>query len=501
MRALGVEFKNLSTELGTKLLPIFTPMLTGLRDLVANIRTLSPEVITAGLVFGGLVVAAAPLLLIIGKIITLLPTLIAGFAAVKVAIIAMTGPIGLLVAAIAAAVIAIIANWDEIKAYFTSGGGSEMFTAIKELAQSVWDRLVYIFNGIKDFVKTVWGAIGGTVKDIWSDAVGTVGSLLEFFMDYIKTAANFWRDIVNLDFKSALESLKANFNVIFSFIGRIVTNVLSAAAGALAGFLDIIGLDKWSSSVQKFADKMAVAFVKPEKAIEKTTTAVKKQVVAVKEAVKELDKIDGVGGGIGSKMSSAGLDFGTLSTPIKGLTIPAPTFDLEAASKTLTDLGNFREAVATNFIELGNLAASGLGSFADAVGNALGSGNFDDLGSELISALGSLAQQFGGMLISFGLASKQLQLLITNPVAAIAAGVALVALGAAAKASASKMVSNATSGGNYSTGGTSSYQTATTLGTSDYRGQYKDDYTVNFKIGSNELVGVLEMANNRKNRL
>ena len=109
MRSLGVEFKNLSTELGTKLLPIFTPMLAGLRDLVANLRGLSPEVITAGLVFGGLVIAAAPLLLMIGKIITLLPIMTIGLNAVKGALASLLSPVGLIVIGITALTIGLVA--------------------------------------------------------------------------------------------------------------------------------------------------------------------------------------------------------------------------------------------------------------------------------------------------------------------------------------------------------------------------------------------------------
>ena len=33
------------------------------------------------------------------------------------------------------------------------------------------------------------------------------------------------------------------------------------------------------------------------------------------------------------------------------------------------------------------------------------------------------------------------------------------------------------------------------------RGAYRDDFKVEFKIGSNELVGVLDTANQRRNRL
>jgi hypothetical protein len=143
---------------------------------------------------------------------------------------------------------------------------------------------------------------------------------------------------------------------------------------------------------------------------------------------------------------------------------------------------------------------------AGSIGEALGSGNFQDLGKGLIDAMGKLAQQFGSLLIGMGTAALHLKTtLITQPWLAIAAGAALVALGAAASAAASKMVNNATSGGGYDrsySGGTSSYQQATpSYAPTEFRGPYQDNYTVEFKIGTNELVGVLDTAEQRRKRL
>ena len=117
----------------------------------------------------------------------------------------------------------------------------------------------------------------------------------------------------------------------------------------------------------------------------------------------------------------------------------------------------------------------------------------------MIGAMGNLAMQFGRMLVEMGVAALALQKLMFKPPLAIAAGAALIALGAAATAKANKMVENATGGG-----GSASYQTATpAYGPSEYRGPYRDEWAgnVTFKIGNNELVGVLEQANKRNNRI
>jgi hypothetical protein len=89
-----------------------------------------------------------------------------------------------------------------------------------------------------------------------------------------------------------------------------------------------------------------------------------------------------------------------------------------------------------------------------------------------------------------------------NPALAIAAGVALIALGSLFSAGARKLGASigGASGGGYSSA-PSLRNTGPSYGPSEYRGAYQDDFKVEFKIGTNELVGVLEQANRRNNRL
>ncbi|HZK24998.1 MAG TPA: hypothetical protein VFC74_06390 [Oscillospiraceae bacterium] len=111
MRAVAVEVKNLSTEIGEVLLPIITPIVAKIRDFVAALRELDPKVLEMGVKIAGVVAAIGPLLVMIGKVLQMLPL-------IKVAITALTGPVGLVVAAVAAAATLIIKYWDEIKTFF-----------------------------------------------------------------------------------------------------------------------------------------------------------------------------------------------------------------------------------------------------------------------------------------------------------------------------------------------------------------------------------------------
>jgi len=89
------------------------------------------------------------------------------------------------------------------------------------------------------------------------------------------------------------------------------------------------------------------------------------------------------------------------------------------------------QEVSQSWIDLGSLVSSGIADLADSLGQAIvGVGDF---GQAIIKSLASFAQQFGSMLIATGIGALAFQKF--SPIGMIAGGGALVALGAAVKAS------------------------------------------------------------------
>ena len=144
-------------------------------------------------------------------------------------------------------------------------------------------------------------------------------------------------------------------------------------------------------------------------------------------------------------------------------------------------------------IELGDVVTSAITEFASAIGEGLG-GDWSNLGVSLLKAVGNIAQQFGAFMISMGVAALQLETLIANPLTAIAAGAALVAMGAMIGGAAQSMIDSNISG---SAGG--GYSTSTY--SSPVYSERQGAYAVEFKIKKGDLAAVLEMDNNQKNRI
>lgn len=116
------------------------------------------------------------------------------------------------------------------------------------------------------------------------------------------------------------------------------------------------------------------------------------------------------------------------------------TENLVQAAKMITREGQL-------MIDASNRIRDGVGDAFAAIGERLGqilAGTAQGLrgfGKVLLAVLGGMMQAVGRALIAFGVAGDAIKRFITNPLAAIAAGVALIALGSALAASATSAVS------------------------------------------------------------
>src|SRR5690606_28217659 len=154
----------------------------------------------------------------------------------------LTGPIGLITAAIAGAVVLIIKNWDTIKEYFTTGEGAELFNTLKSIVLQIKDEIIGAWNILKTVTTRVWDAIGGDVKKAVESALSVVVTVLTTVVQTFENVAQVLHGIFTLDFKLALEGLKNLFSDIFNGISKIVLTSVSLIANNLATFFEWIGL-------------------------------------------------------------------------------------------------------------------------------------------------------------------------------------------------------------------------------------------------------------------
>lgn len=163
-----------------------------------------------------------------------------------------------------------------------------------------------------------------------------------------------------------------------------------------------------------------------------------------------------------------------------------------------------QDEIAANTIDLSSTlngawasSAEGLGVF---LGNLMaGKGSIQDFGSMVAGAFADLAITIGQQMIAFGATGIALKFLIKNPWLALAAGVALVAVGQAAKSRISASISG---GGGASSaasagGGNYNYDSRQSMGSTTMQ-NINLTVTGELKAKGSDLVTVLDTENQRK---
>ena len=263
------QLEDAAITLGQALIPALMDMLDALRPVIdmladgarwfANLDEGTQKVIVGIAAF---VAAVGPLLMVLGPIVSGIGSLVSGigalipvvtgataagggFAAVMTAI---TGPVGIAIAAIAglaAAAYLIIKNWEPIKGFFTklwddiSSYLSQVWRNISDAMTKAWnalmDKIRPILEGYKTFFSGVWDAI----KNIFAGALLLIIDLVTGdFKNLSKDAQAIWNNLkdafrriwdgIKQIFSGALDLLKSSWSAAWNTIKSTADSIWQA---------------------------------------------------------------------------------------------------------------------------------------------------------------------------------------------------------------------------------------------------------------------------------
>lgn len=217
MRAFQTEVKNLSTQIGTVLLPVITPLIKNLSELVKKFAGLNPEQQKAIIIIAGIVAAIGPLLTIIGSAIKIFSALKVIVTAVGAVIGAISTPvliaIGIITALIGVGVL-LYKNWDTVKAkaievwnsianFFTQtipNAFNNMVNLIKQLPQRIGDGLSSLGNSFRNAFSNAWNALTGQLSSwggrIWDWGRNIAQSFIDGFKNALSGIANAFKETI-----------------------------------------------------------------------------------------------------------------------------------------------------------------------------------------------------------------------------------------------------------------------------------------------------------------
>ncbi|WP_233507597.1 tape measure protein [Adhaeribacter pallidiroseus] len=504
-------------------------------DSITNAFTnLSPSVQKGILVFAGLAAAIGPIALAIGGVISILPTLAAGFAVI-------TGPIGLAVGAIAAGAYLIISNWESVTAYFKNSGLASVFS---ELGNAISGSINALVDYIKDFANSV--------KPIWEGVTTFLGSALGQGLKFAGTVLSSAFNVFTRVLQTFGAVFRGDWQAVFNGIGNITVSVFNGITKILTGFasgaIRIVGsiakalgtktlantFEGGAAAVEKFGKSLQLAYYGNEtlvksnesvaKSFEQVTKAAQQTFIRTPKVAKGKDpkKQDPGIKDLNYHLSTTGFnkaidDIEALNDKVgngKGYEVP---IKLSLPQNIAAEFGAFKANIAAQMTGVGDvvlettgLVQQALGDTFALIGETLGqaiSGNFQGIQSffkGFLNIVFDFAATLGKTLIGLGLATLSLKQLGINPVAAVIAGTALIALAGAAKSLLGKgpnFSGGGSSGGGGSATGSRPAYNSPASGSNYQAPQSATSSTQEFKIRGTDLVAVIKQTAFNKDRV
>lgn len=262
LKTIGAELVNTA---GPALADIFQRIGEAVKTVSEKWKGLSEGQKQTILTVAGIIAAVGPLLAILGKVITVIGSIMTMAPAISAAFAALSGPIGLAVAAIAGLIaigVALGKHWDEVVAWTKNLGQSiskgfdnilksirtavnNAWTAVRTAFQNIVTGITNAVNNARNTVSSVFNAIKNTISSVLNAALGVVQSVV----NSIKSAFNFSLSIPAiatgaLDVaKGAVDwvvsAIKGAFNFSLS-LPSVATGVFSSVTSTVSGIVEKI---------------------------------------------------------------------------------------------------------------------------------------------------------------------------------------------------------------------------------------------------------------------
>lgn len=246
--AVWQEMKNnlniAMIELGTAIMPTLKEVMEKVADAAGRLAewfgNLSPQMQQTVLIGAALVAALGPLIFILGQLVLIAPAVGAAFTI-------MTGPIGIVIAIIAALIaigVNLVKNWDTIK--WAAGGTWDW---IKDKITAVVEAIKIIFTAYMNFWKEAWNSI----LEVAKDALALIVGLIDMFLSWLLPN---WKE--NLG--TMIEAWQASWNAFMEvaiFVMNLIKEFLILTLDLLKGNFGkfLIGIQKhWETVWTAIAD-------------------------------------------------------------------------------------------------------------------------------------------------------------------------------------------------------------------------------------------------------
>lgn len=240
------ELKVVGSDVGGTLLQMVIPVIKQVGEIITKVKEawegLSPETQEMIIKAAGIVAAVGPVLVVIGKVVSGISSIISIGSALVAAIGAISAPVVAVVAVIAGLIaigVALYKNWDEICAWANrvKEQVSESWNNMKQNVSESWNNMKQNASQAMDAIKNKVEQNGGGIKGVLKTAVEGYVNLWKAGFEQINNLTGGKLGEALNAVTSKLNQIKSTFTNVFEGAKQVVSNAINYIRGLLSGEL------------------------------------------------------------------------------------------------------------------------------------------------------------------------------------------------------------------------------------------------------------------------
>ena len=241
---LKSSLEGMAISFGELLLPLIKDVTSAIQSAVTWINNLDESQKETLVRVLEIAAAVGPVLLVVGKLVTLVSSVGKTFTMLKTSLSALTvggGPLALILVIIVALVAAFKHLWDtneEFRERITA-----IWDSIKEKFQSFADGVVerlnslgFDFENIVEVLQALWDGFCNMLAPLFEGAFSLVADTLSYALDQLLLLFDLFSAIFQGDWEGVWNAVKGIFENVWEFI----TNMFGDFLGMLSGVLDTV---------------------------------------------------------------------------------------------------------------------------------------------------------------------------------------------------------------------------------------------------------------------
>ena len=219
---LKIALIEIGNVLKSELAPVFEKVVKKIKELTSAFSNMSAAEKEQVVKIAGIVAAIGPLLAVGGRLITGIGTVMTMAPQIGTALSALTGPVGIVIAAVAALAAAFAALWTSDEGF--REGVTGIFTDIQGAIQPLIDALGALWGAFQELLGSLWDVFGTEVMALFNLVfVETIFPIIQNLVEIFTGVVNLIVDIIHGDWSAAWEDLKS---IVLNLLEILVDNVL-----------------------------------------------------------------------------------------------------------------------------------------------------------------------------------------------------------------------------------------------------------------------------------